>query len=399
MLPHPLSESENARVWRCGDYALPLGAKTYVMAILNATPDSFSGDGLTRGGEIHLKNVVENARRLIEAGADILDIGGESTRPGAKKVSPEEEARRVLPLIEALAPLGVPLSVDTTKSEIARRAVQSGAAIINDISGGLADENMLRVLAPEKCGLILMHRRGTSQNMKWSEKPGDDATEKQTRGAPEIGVENTSRKKTMHDAATCAAIGVNRATEMPRNAATQNDARVLAARAAKKSSDGEYRSTNKMPDAAARNDARTAPDKNAARVLAPHADIIAEVLSFWRERLNATRNVGINDARLCFDAGFGFGKSVEENLELVRRGGELSAFGFPTLSATSRKSTIARVLAHGDEKAIAPESDARLFGTAALTALAIAGGCDIVRVHDVEAMAQVAKLCDATLRR
>ena len=361
MLPHPTSEK--TRVWRCGDYALPLGAKTYVMAILNATPDSFSGDGLARGGEMNVACVVERARHLIAEGADILDIGGESTRPGAEKVSLEEEARRVLPLVDALAPLGVPISVDTTKSEIARRAVQSGASIINDISGATADAEMLRVLAHENCGLVLMHRRGDSQSMRWSEKSGANAAKKQTLIAPEIGDNNAAR-----DEATRAPADTNRETQPARDSALQNATRVLAAREMK--SDGD----------------------------ASLADIIAEVTSFWRERLNATRAAEIDDARLCFDAGFGFGKSAEENLEIVRRGGELSAFGFPTLSATSRKSTIARVLACGAESEAAPESDARLFGTAALTALAIAGGCDIVRVHDVRQMAQVAKLCDATLR-
>jgi dihydropteroate synthase len=314
-LPHPISET--SRVWRCGEYSLPLGAKTYVMAILNATPDSFSGDGLLAGesGAIDVTQAVASARKLADAGADILDIGGESTRPGAAPVSSGEEMRRVLPLVEALAPLGVPLSVDTTKSEVARRAVEAGAAIINDVSGGLADEAMLRVLAPLGCGLVLMHRRGTPQTMKPSEKQ-------------------------------------NRVTPASKDA--------------------------------------------------PPDDIIAEVLAFWHARLEATRDAGIDDARLCFDAGFGFGKSLEENLEIVRRGRELSDFGFPTLSATSRKSTLARVLAardaNGTSHEPAPESDARLFATAATTALAINGGCDIVRVHDAREMAQVARVCDAIVR-
>lgn len=327
-LPHPLSDTP--RFWRCGAYSLPLAAKTYVMAILNATPDSFSGDGLAKpeSGAIDVKSAVETARRLIGNGADILDIGGESTRPGAAPVSHEEETRRVVPLVEALVNLDVPLSVDTTKSEVARRAVEAGAAIINDVSAGLADEAMLRVLAQTNCGVVLMHRRGTSQTMKPSEKVGD-------------------------------------ATDTPR---------VLAA-----------------------------PENDATdRLEATRGDIIAEVLRFWHARLQGTRALGIDDARLCFDAGFGFGKSVEENLEIVRRGRELSDFGFPTLSATSRKSTIARVLASRDGSGAAqeptPESDARLFGTAATTALAIAGGCDVVRVHDVQRMAQVARVCDAITR-
>jgi dihydropteroate synthase len=120
-------------------------------------------------------------------------------------------------------------------------------------------------------------------------------------------------------------------------------------------------------------------------------DVIAEVLDFWGQRLEEARRCGIADERLGFDAGFGFGKSIEENLTLLRRGRELSDFGFPTLSATSRKSSIGKVLG-----GLEPEE--RVFGTAATVALAIAGGADMVRVHDVKEMSQVARVCDAALR-
>jgi dihydropteroate synthase len=120
-------------------------------------------------------------------------------------------------------------------------------------------------------------------------------------------------------------------------------------------------------------------------------NVVDEVLGFWRERLQAARALGIEDERICFDAGFGFGKSLDENLELIRRGRELRDFGFPILSGTSRKSTIGRVL--GDLPV-----DERLFGTAATVALSIAYGADVVRVHDVKEMAQVARMSDAIMR-
>lgn len=283
-------------VWKCGRFALPLGCKTYVMGIVNATPDSFSGDG--RLGDA----AIECALQMVQDGADILDIGGESTRPGADKIPVEEELRRVVPLIEALAArVAVPISVDTTKSEVAEAALRAGASIINDISGATFDAAMLKVLSGSDCGVVLMHLRGTPQTMGWSQK--------QVRGA---GCE-------VRD------------------------------------------------------------------------DVIAEIISFWRGRIGAAQNAGIAPQRIALDAGFGFGKSVEENLEVLRRGRELADFGFPTLSATSRKSTIGKVLSED-------VAENRIWGTAATVAIAIANGCDIVRVHDVREMAQVASMTDAVVR-
>ena len=259
------------------------------MGIVNATPDSFSGDG--RLGQA----AIERALHMVEDGADILDIGGESTRPDAQPVTPEEELSRVLPLIEALSPrVNVPLSVDTSKALVAQHALQAGASIINDISGGTFDAAMFPTLAQYSCGVVLMHLRGTAQR-------------------PTGGTELAT------------------------------------------------------------------------------ADVIAEVLAFWRARVTAAQTSGIAPERIAMDAGFGFGKSLEENLTLIRRGRELAAFGLPTLSATSRKSTIGKVL--GD----LPASE-RAWGTAATVALAIANGADIVRVHDVREMAQVARVTDAIVR-
>ena len=244
--------------WNCGRFSLELGAKTYLMGIVNATPDSFSGDGVA------LDQAVERALRMVEAGADILDIGGESTRPGASPVGLDEELARVVPLIEALsARVDVPISVDTTKALVARRAIEVGASIVNDVSGATFDEQMLNVVAPLNCGVILMHLRGAPQSMNWSHKTGGED------------------------------------------------------------------------------------------------DVIAEVLEFLaRAPRRRQRNPVLADERLCFDAGFGFGKSVAENLELIRRGRELRDFGFPVLSGTSRKSTIGKILDN------APVEN-RLMGSAA----------------------------------
>ena len=278
------------KIWKCGRFDLELGGKTYLMGIVNATPDSFSGDGVAAD------KAVDRALRMIDEGADILDIGGESTRPGAAKVSLEAELRRTLPVIEKLAArVPIPLSIDTTKALVARRALEAGAAIVNDISGATFDEAMLQTIAPSGCGVILMHLRGAPEAMQWSQKSGGTG------------------------------------------------------------------------------------------------DVIAEVTDFWRARRQSANDVGIGDERLCFDAGFGFGKSVAENLSLIARGRELSALGFPTLAGTSRKSTIGKIL---DDAPV----EERLMGTAATVALAIAGGADIVRVHDVRAMRDVVRVSDAICR-
>jgi len=362
-----LPNSEPSRTWHCGRFTLPLGQKTYVMAILNVTPDSFSGDGLSNRV---LDSVVERALQAMADGADILDIGGESTRPGAQEVSIEEETRRVVPLVEVLAThVRVPISIDTTKSVVAQRALQAGASIINDISGATHDAQMLSLLAQSDCGIVLMHRRGNSQTMRASQAVNGQPVNGQT------------------------AVG------------------------------GEQSAGN---------------------------DVIAEVLQFWRERVKEAEKLGIARERIALDAGFGFGKSLQENLEIVRHGRELADFGLPTLSATSRKSTIGRVLENrttqdyaidnrtsdnrtslkspidqasaGVQKDDSRTSDNpeingcsidnrerdaarqsvtmedRIWGTASTVALAIANGADIVRVHDVREMALVARLSDAIVR-
>lgn len=378
-LPTAKTGHLSSRLWSCGRFSLPLGAKTYVMAILNATPDSFSGDGLAQNFSTDRVRdaAVSQALQAIENGADILDIGGESTRPGAAEVSEDEEIRRVVPLIEELAArVAVPISIDTTKSSVARRALTAGASIVNDISGATADAQMWPLLAQSNCGCVLMHRRGTPQTMRASVRVTENRTGENATNETHFSSAQSSKSST-------------------RNA-----------------------------------------DNSALQ-----SDVVAEILEFWRRCVEKAGEFGIVHERIAFDAGFGFGKSLEENLEIVRRGREFSDFGFPTLSGTSRKSTILRVLdnaetaaqnernsAQSHEKntevptdecaaklenlgatrwynaknengiAVPEEFTARVWGTAATVALAISGGADIVRVHDVREMAQIARMSDAITR-
>lgn len=277
----------------CGDTLLHWGAKTYVMGIVNVTPDSFSGDGVT-----DVAAAVARAEQFVRDGADILDVGGESTRPGAAFVSEEEERARVVPVIQALAArLAVPISVDTSRASVAAAALASGATMVNDVWALHRDPALAGVVARSGAALVLMHNRAAT--------------------------------------ATVDALG------------------------------GHY------------DDVR-------------YADVVADVIAWLRESIAVAVAAGIPRAQLIADPGIGFGKTVAQNIELMRRLPELHALDVPLLVGTSRKSFIGLTLN-------LPVED-RLEGTAATVALAIAGGADIVRVHDVRAMVRVVRMTDAIIR-
>ena len=280
---------------------LVFGAKTYVMGILNVTPDSFSGDGLLQHGD-PLQAALEQAWRFVEAGADILDIGGESTRPSAQPVSAEEELQRILPLVRALAEASPAiLSVDTYKAAVAEEALLAGADWINDVWALRADPLLAGVAAEFRAPLILMHNRSKPAHADLQERLG-----------------------------------------------------------------GRY-------------------------VGRHYADLLGEVKAELLESVEQARQAGVAGEAILLDPGIGFGKTVEQNLELIDRLGDIRALGFPVLLGPSRKSFIGYTLN------LPPEQ--RLEGTAAAVALGIARGADIVRVHDVEFMARVARMTDAIVRR
>ena len=264
-----------------GSERLAWGERTYVMGVINVTPDSFSGDGTC--GDVAA--AVEQAVRFQDEGADFLDIGAESTRPGHRPVSEAEELSRLLPALEAIAAsVSIPISVDTWKSGVARAAIDHGASIINDVWGLKADPLMAEVAAEYGAGLIVMHNQ----------------------------------------------------------------------------SGHEY--DDLLPD-------------------------IATSLS-WS--VNVARSAGVPQENLVIDPGFGFGKTADHNLELLKNLSQLKTLGLPMLVGTSRKSTIGRILG------LPPEQ--RVEGTAATVAIAIAGSADIVRVHDVREMVRVCRMTDAVVR-
>ena len=276
----PLTRAYRAPVLTLGGRAFPWGTRTFVMGILNVTPDSFSGDG-----QLQPEGIADLARRFEAEGADILDIGAESSRPGAAELAPADELARLLPALHAvLAATTLPVSVDTYHATVAAAALAAGAAAINDIYGLRYDPAMAGVVAASGAGLIAMHnQRGRA-----------------------------------------------------------------------------------------------------------HHDVVRDINDGFNATLAIAREAGIAEERIVLDPGFGFGWAPEQNLEMVRRLPELWMHELPLLLGPSRKSTIGLVLD--------AEVDDRLEGTAALAALAVAGGCDMVRVHDVAEMARVIRVADATVR-
>lgn len=286
-----------------GDFIFHWRRKTYVMGILNLTPDSFSGDGVLRGdAAAAVDRAAAQARQMQADGAHLIDVGGESTRPGAAAVDAEEELRRVMPIVEALAREGVgPISIDTYKSEVARAALDAGATIVNDVWGLRRDDRLAALAAERGVPVIVMHNRS---------KPQDAAFE--------------------------ARLG-------PRYIGSAYD------------------------------------------------NLLEDVKRELGESIGLAKRAGIADQRIIVDPGIGFGKTVEHNLELLDRLDVLKSLGLPILVGPSRKSFIGYTLD-------APP-DQRVEGTAAAVAIAITRGADIVRVHDVAAMARVARMADAIVRR
>ncbi|MBQ3420363.1 MAG: dihydropteroate synthase [Romboutsia sp.] len=256
--------------------------RTYIMGILNVTPDSFS-DG---GNFNSVDKALEHAREMIKEGADIIDLGGESTRPGHKYVDADEELRRIIPVIKKLkSELDTPISVDTYKSQVAEESLKLGVEMINDIWGLRKDKNMASVIAKYNAHVCIMHNQ-----------------------------DNT-----------------------------------------------EY-------------------DK----------DIMESIKEFLLESINIAIESGIDKEKIILDPGIGFGKTYEQNLEVLKRLGELKSLGYPILLGTSRKSVI------GNTLNLPPQE--RVEGTIATTVLGIKDGVDIVRVHDVEKNLRAAKMADAIYR-
>ena len=281
----PLTPPDDELPDRLRPFYSSLRVRTVIMGILNVTPDSFSDGGLYADAA----DPIAHGVMMVEEGADVIDVGGESTRPGAEPVSAEEEMRRVVWVIETLArETQVPISVDTYKPEVAHAALSAGASIINDITG-LADERMRTLAAERKAPVIIMHMQGTPRSMQ--ENPVYD-------------------------------------------------------------------------------------------------DVVSEIMAFMRERIASAVEAGLPREYIILDPGIGFGKTAEHNLEIIRKLGDFKSLGLPILIGTSRKAFIGKALGG------VPPTE-RIFGTAATVAVGIMNGANIIRVHDVKEMSQVARMTDA----
>lgn len=272
------------KVYRTSRKDLPLGSKTYLVGILNLTPDSFSDGGDYFSQDLAVRHFFE----MIEEGADIVDVGGESTRPGHTPITVEEEIARVVPFVEKVRlDSDVLISVDTSKAAVAEAAIQVGADIVNDVWGAHKDPDMARVIADSGAACILMHNRP-------SEESG-------------------------------------------------------------------------------------------------MGDVIAEIKKFLKKSVTLVKDAGVSDESIMLDPGLGFGKTYEENWEIMRRLPELQEMGYPLLLGASRKSMIAKLLKLDDPKE-------RLFGTLGTTALGIQAGVDCIRVHDIRPNRELAEVVDCCLR-
>jgi dihydropteroate synthase len=299
-----------------GNYTFHWGSRTYVMGILNITPDSFSGDGILssspsgsptgvlREGDRGegVKAAVEQAKDFLSSGADILDVGGESTRPGSQPVNAEAELERVIPVISAIAqefPDAL-ISIDTYKARVAEAAIQAGAHILNDVWALRADPELASVAAALRVPVILMHNRSNPASVEVRAQLGN------------------------------------------------------------------------------------------AYSGSTYEDLVEDVKRELLVSVELAVRTGVEESRIILDPGIGFGKTREQNLELIDRLDEIRTLGFPVLLGPSRKSFIGFTL---DLPA-----DQRVEGTAATIAVGIARGADIIRVHDVKEMARVAKMTDAITR-
>lgn len=268
--------------WRLGERVISLD-RPRLVAILNVTPDSFADGGRFASPADAARAAVD----AIERGADMLDVGGESTRPGAARVTGDEQIDRVVPAIRAIRAAGVaaPISVDTTRARVAAAALDAGADAVNDVSAGTEDPGMLALCAQRAAGVVLMHRLAPPERDSYSDRYAD---------APK------------------------------------------------------------------------------------YEDVVLDVRASLGERLRAAIDAGIDASRVVLDPGLGFGKSVEQNLELIARTREIASLGRPVMSALSRKSFVGRASLGRDST-----PDQRLAGTLALSVAHLLGGARLFRVHDV----------------
>jgi len=288
---------------KIGNKLFVWGNRTYIMGIINITPDSFSGDGIYKdySKQKIISVALKQAEGFIESGVDIIDIGGESTRPGSQPIGADEEIKRVIPIINEIAKrFEIIISIDTYKAEVANAAIDTGAQMVNDVWSLKADPDLSKVVSKTGVPVILMHNRSKPKNAVIQERLGGRY----------IGVQ--------------------------------------------------------------------------------YENLIVDIKNELLESVDIAHQAGIDDDKLILDPGIGFGKTVEQNLEIINKLDQIKALGYPILLGPSRKSFIGFTLD------LPP--DQRVEGTSAAVAIGIDRGADIVRIHDIKVISRIVKMTDAIVR-
>ena len=395
--------ARDSKVWRCGKYELKFD-RPRIMGVLNVTPDSFS-DG---GEHLDIDAAIAHGLKMLDDGADIIDVGGESTRPSFTPVDPDTEARRVLPVVQALAKAGAVVSIDTRHVEVAKAAVRVGASIVNDVTG-FTDPRMVDFVKESDCGLVVMHagevadverprthtevQLDTSAAAFMAQKAREaeeaaralGATGKSKRAAKAkliSGMVQPLQPQLPFDAPAPAADAEQAAPAPGASAAVAfdaTDADAVSASVEDAPSSDDLASVMARSGATAYNGSRSAQLRRFT--LPDSAPIMRRVMGFLSDQARALIHAGVARERICLDPGSGFGKEANEDIVIQRELGKIASLGYPTLCAVSRKRLVGAI----SGVANARERDIATFG---VCLGAIEQGANIVRVHNVAGFAQ-----------
>lgn len=406
--------ARDSKVWRCGKYELKFD-RPRIMGVLNVTPDSFS-DG---GEHLDTEAAIAHGLKMLDDGADIIDVGGESTRPGFTPVDPDTEAQRVLPVVKALARAGAIVSIDTRHVEVAKAAVRVGASIVNDVTG-FTDPRMVDFVKESDCGVVIMHagevsdierprthtavQLDTSAAAFMAEKAREaeaaaralGATGKSKRAAkaklisgmiqplqPQLpfdallaadGAAPAEQQAAVAESSAAATEPVEGAVALD---ATSSDGAAVAVSAADAPAGA---SADDLASVMARSAARTGSANRTSQLrrftLPDSAPIMRRVMGFLSDQARALIHAGVDRERICLDPGPGFGKDANEDIVIQREMGKIASLGYPTLCAVSRKRLVGAIAGVEDAR----DRDIATFG---VCLGAIEQGANIVRVHDV----------------
>lgn len=343
---------EDLATWHCGKHNISL-ARPRIMGVLNVSPDSFS-DG---GAHADTDAAIEWGLKLLDDGADIIDVGGESTRPGFRPVSPDEEAKRVIPVIRALVDAGAVVSIDTRHPEVARLAVKLGASIVNDVTG-YTNPEMVRVAVESDCGCVVMH-------------------------AGEVSGRTARRSVTLDSSAAARAAAAHakgavpaKDADEPEKPAEPSSAEVADAAAAERLDEVMRRSARGVTSPTV-----TLAGGNRRFTLPESAPIMRYVMGFLGDQARELMRAGVSRERICIDPGPGFGKLADEDVVIQRANAKMVSMGYPVMCAVSRKRFVGAVSGVSD-------AAARDAATAGVCIAAVESGVRLLRVHDVAGVAQ-----------